>query len=866
MSTNKRITDLTKYTSVLPYASEIFGVYQPLIGWKSKRVLKRMNKGIFSDNLSKFKGISDKYHGIVTPNFDGCVIGLTNIQAGEESKFTLRPQVDSVLLSSVSAVLKNHGGIPQNDDWLKIINTDMLQRLLNDVVFPVYAKSFGEQCNLLMQLNQGDRNAILQLEIVEELKTESAIAGALLGYANNKLFDKLEAMFYIATKPVSEAFQALQDGDYKDPYLSFDPKKDIKDVSLSPVGIVHLYRQYFFELDSFLGTPVSHVWLSPGSSVELIEVSTRKALTEKIIETSLESITKTEKSTTDKEEISEAVKKDNKDDTKLGFSTTVNQSWGTGNATATGTLNMDKTQQVAREKTQKRSREQTEKLSTEIRQSFKSTFRTVTENTDTTSKRYLLNNTTKDLINYELRRKMRQVGVQIQDIGSYLCWETFVDEPGLQLGLPDLVHIATPADLILVPNPKLITPPASTIQVGFTGEMEWYYPDNSNQSNGPDGFHALATLGIPPIPDGYEADNKGAVINLSQEVTMMEDDDSEFFKGMAAKGKLTADGLFIQVGLILGGGGLKWDEGRIRFKVNGSISCRLNAAKKAEIDAANTSLISAKVIADAENQRKQEESFRKTASERITLASSITKRKFEDLREEERTIVYRNLIKSLMTEQNYKNLPETPTGFETRHVLSELINSIFDIDKMLYFVAPEWWKPRKHTKLSLGNSTITDSINGSQVNWSDQQFRQDKYFITEKSAPAPLGSSLGWLLQLDGDDLRNAFLNAPWVKAVIPIRPGKEKAAIAWLQNVNVEGADGLEAIYSAPNDELIRINVYLDTGKVPRQFSDADWATISAATNANPLTIKQALDFLCAEIIYKEGVFKISKRRDQRR
>ena len=32
----------------------------------------------------------------------------------------------------------------------------------------------------------------------------------------------------------------------------------------------------------------------------------------------------------------------------------------------------------------------------------------------------------------------------------------------------------------------------------------------------------------------------------------------------------------------------------------------------------------------------------------------------------------------------------------TRHVVAELLNTIFDIDKMLYFVAPEWWRPRLH--------------------------------------------------------------------------------------------------------------------------------------------------------------------------
>ena len=55
-----------------------------------------------------------------------------------------------------------------------------------------------------------------------------------------------------------------------------------------------------------------------------------------------------------------------------------------------------------------------------------------------------------------------------------------------------------------------------------------------------------------------------------------------------------------------------------------------------------------------------------------------------------------------------------------------------------------------------------------------------------------MGSSLGWMLQLDGDDMRNAFLNAPWVKAVLPIRPGKELEASNWLQQSHVEGTDGL--------------------------------------------------------------------------
>jgi hypothetical protein len=179
----------------------------------------------------------------------------------------------------------------------------------------------------------------------------------------------------------------------------------------------------------------------------------------------------------------------------------------------------------------------------------------------------------------------------------------------------------------------------------------------------------------------------------------------------------------------------------------------------------------------------------------------------------------------------------------SKHVTSELVRSMFDVDKMLYFVAPEWWAPRLHrsgqhlgedspsgggggvvapvgplkarsfsallTKVigvaSTGSSTSrgTSITSENVVAWGGaKELNRDNYFITEDSQPAKMGSSLGWLLQLDGDSLRNAFLNSPWVKAVIPIRIGKEREALNWLQQAHVEGADGLEAEYVASPDD----------------------------------------------------------------
>lgn len=56
---------------------------------------------------------------------------------------------------------------------------------------------------------------------------------------------------------------------------------------------------------------MEHIWLSPGSTTELIEVSTRKILQESNLELFTESILKTEHSNTTEDELSLAVRNEN---------------------------------------------------------------------------------------------------------------------------------------------------------------------------------------------------------------------------------------------------------------------------------------------------------------------------------------------------------------------------------------------------------------------------------------------------------------------------------------------------------------------------------------------------------------------------
>jgi hypothetical protein len=176
------------------------------------------------------------------------------------------------------------------------------------------------------------------------------------------------------------------------------------------------------------------------------------------------------------------------------------------------------------------------------------------------------------------------------------------------------------------------------------------------------------------------------------------------------------------------------------------------------------------------------------------MAGDVPQRPSGELREEERTVIYRRLIEQLMR----------VGANQTPHVTSELIRALFDVDKMLYFVAPEWWRSRdwRHRfRQQLSSSTLTEE---DRIGWGGVgALGRDNYLITEESKPARLGSSLGWLLQLDGDDHRNAFLNSPWAKAIIPIRPGREVAASNWLQLAHVEGTDGLDAQYGGPEPDL---------------------------------------------------------------
>jgi hypothetical protein len=850
------------YKGTLPYASELFGVYQPLVGWKSRLVARRYERirSSLSTELAARALMGVQASVAVTMRHNDADGGLTPLGrlSFEVSRLVpikldgaTDPHVATVIDSGIARVILSELGDKPPEDWGDVITrprvTELLKRL-EEILRDPAALEKNEALNdyvadFSANYAQGEAQTLLEDLFARECK----IAGYLL-YAAKEEPSRLTPMFFQERQSLSAAMQA------EDPLLNFGSNS--YDAILSPIGIVHLYREYFFELDSFLGPPVGHLWLSPGGTVELIEVSTRTTLTEKTFEQQLETTTASETQVTTQDDIADAVKQENRDNVRFGFTNTASYSSPVFSDTATVDLSLEHTASTSRETAHRKMRQQSEKLSSEIKRKFRTTFRTSTEVTDTSSKRYVIQNTTNKLLNYELRRKMRKVGVQVQDVGVSLCWHAFVDDPARDLGIAKLVHLGQPpelGDLVQPDAPQM--PMAQTQEVSITipfvgldtDDTDNAYTDGTEtESGGLDStehiqadFAQRATFATPGYTlTGVDVEPQGADAQLSIQSL-------ESAEGSSA-GAFTVHLNYVN-----------WN-GQNQMPVKAILHWDPSESVRAAVAAEHAARMAEYSV---EKARRYREAFYVAARDRIKAASTIVSRPSEELREEERTVVYRALISQLMSVGTH----------QSNHVISELARSIFDVDKMLYFVAPEWWTPRlRRSSQHLGEDPspdppVTTGVVGSElsgsmlararpglrrlssadaaahgsspgtsitseniVDWGGaKELGRDNYYITEESAPARLGASLGWLLQLDGDNLRNAFLNAPWVKAVIPIRAGKEREALNWLEQAHVEGSDGLDVDYvAAPGDP-------------PELHS----------TPGTAVTIRKALDFLITRI-----------------
>lgn len=902
---------LAKFEGRLPYASELYGVYQPLLGWRSRLTGQRIQLTINAPAGAKqvtVTGPGDALQ-VTFPDWNGFVIdGAGNLKSITGADFTgdlrLIPQpdpaarfetphyLDSLIVRSLQqdAAAKREGHPPEdpfwNEFWRAALESDALNARFRSVMLSLKEGGFADPGDA----GPGDATRAYVDGVRTMLGGTAPAAShifnnelAVARYLNGLLaaapvedtgFGSRANAVLNVVRPAPQLAEILADAN---PYALI-PEVG-KDAVLSPVGIVHVFRQYFFEFDNFLGPAVEHVWLAPGTTTELIEVSTRRTQYEQSFERSFERLLSSESSATEEDELSEAVRGEDARNTKLGSTISGGATVLIVHAEASGSLSVEETQRRAREENHRTKRQQSAKLASQIRSNFKSTFRTLTETTDTRSKRYLIENKAgpdgepPKLRNYELRRKMRQVAIQTQDVGSQLCWQVFVDDPARAVGVGQLVHLAAKSDLSMFatslpkPEPGPVTEKITILcPVPKPGQQSTLGPIAAS------GFLGMMAAGVPGAAAGV------AALEVLTHLFQGGDDDRDpypikpaypirqeykvnlppgYVIAPATEQNPEQDAGFIveQNGEIplkhlQNGHQIRYrmqiasaTDGRVLLVVHGGrvtpgelmefqmmVTIKPTQATVAAAQAENAAIAKENEAKTLEKERVIKQDFVNAVRERVRLASKVAARPEMDLREEERTVIYRALIQRLMRDA-WSSKASRPVA----HMRSEFVRSIFDVDKMFYSVAPEWWQPRLHQSEQSVGAALPEEINELEIvtlnppslaaldkqsavlgkqkskaararlgNLGDEDLlgwggegRHDNYMITEDSDPARLGASLGWLLQLDGDNMRNAFLNAPWVKAVIPIRPGREQDALDWLAQAKVEGNTGLDDAYT---------------------------------------------------------------------
>jgi len=267
--------DFERFKGTLPYASELFGIYQPLLGWKSRMTEDRMARSQDSVIRSFSERVISRTRSDVNVQLVSGGFTVTNLAVLDVISTHFVPRVGRKIDSIIARVMAGQLPVdrkPTADQWRTLLDRELLNKELqrsqdrverylaqNTTNIPPDVLTYIQKAADRLRWRDASTPQILKALLDREV----AICTYLHWLSRNKP-EVLDTLFY---RNVTDPFADILVYD-KDP-LSTLGAHGLQAV-LSPIGLVHLFRQYFFEFDTFLGPPVGHIWLSPGSTLERI--------------------------------------------------------------------------------------------------------------------------------------------------------------------------------------------------------------------------------------------------------------------------------------------------------------------------------------------------------------------------------------------------------------------------------------------------------------------------------------------------------------------------------------------------------------------------------------------------------------------
>ena len=523
---------------------------------------------------------------------------------------------------------------------------------------------------------------------------------------------------------------------------------------LSPIGVAHFYRQLYYHVKEGVGPIEQAFTVAPKETLEITMETVRRQSHEEVTELGSEQISETAAESKNLDEVSDKVATLVERDSTAAMSTNASFSSGgsigvwqaSANASIGGQASLQNSSSTANDIAKRRLKEVTKRASERITKSFSLKVTDQVDFTTSSMTRRVISNKSAAPVSYGLRRVFNRVRVHVQDLGPSLVWQLYVREPGSGLAHGSFVHFSPNEAKPSAGDPPAVRPrPSGGTDTGT---------QSATLQMDADGFYV--TLSVNGGPDRTI---KAVSIDSITDLEHLAKDDlapsplnnSQFGAATDASGTYTVS---IRV--------LPGDAASVSVSYTYVFEPSADVLRgwEGERQAAGTKF--AAMEADAREKALRDEFERQRTL--ITLRSKIRPRPSADLRREERFEVLNRMVSHLFRPTTVEAAP-SPLEIE-------LFSRYFDIDGIFTYTHPSWWRPRYVSPATgLG---------------------RPPYPITNESDPAPLGSSLGWMLQLDADDRRNEFLNSPWVRVCIPIRPGRERAAVAWLAK-HLEGEVGYD-------------------------------------------------------------------------
>lgn len=571
--------------------------------------------------------------------------------------------------------------------------------------------------------------------------------------------------------------------DLKDAGLyNFFPEIKIEE-ALSPIGIAHFYRQlYFNSLEGF--GPIEQAFtVAPLETLEVVYENVRRQIHEEVLEVGLEQMSETATEEKNTEEVSDKVSSMIQRDSSAAMSATASGSIGVWSASASANASFKNSGQRSREQSSRRLKEVTTRAAERITKTFKLTTRDVEDVTTTNLTRRIIRNDSPAPVAYGLRRVLRRVLVKVQDLGPRLVWQLYVSNPGRGLARSKFVHFRE-AEPIAVPEVPPGLPPrpmggtdtgATSSSLKYDAARKTYYVTIVVQPGADRKVTSVSIDSITDLEGGGKDDLAPSPRNDLQWGSVWDQTGGKYTTNIAI---LIGDGSSVSLNYTYA-----WDPA-------GAVLDAWEAQRAA-------------AVAQLEQEQLNEKFEREKTL--ITQRSKIRARPAADLRKEERYEVMNRMVSHLFANSN--------DGQDPSPLEIEYFHRYFDIDGMFTYTHPSWWKPR-YTAVAT-------------------KLGRPAYEITAESEPAPLGSSLGWLIQLDGDSRRNEFINSPWIRVCMPIYPGREREAIEWLAK-HIEGEEGYN-VNSGPLKELLeQVEIY--RGKEEKLgINGPDYVTIDSTIGDEP-------------------------------